>query len=346
MMRQPQSPVDQVHLSRLRTTAGAGPVLILTHDNPDPDALASGKALAALLQEAWGIPSRLLYSGLVAWAENRVMLNQLTPEWEHADTLPALESYSALAMVDTQPTAGNNRLPADHIPHIVLDHHHPLRHALRSVPYVDVRPDIGSTVSLVYQYLDAAGIEPDPLLATAMFYGLKVDTRGLSRGASSIDEAVYVKLLRWVDRRKLIQVEQARLPRVYFGALCQGLEAARLYGRAIVAYLGPVHRPDLPAEIADLLIRLEDARAALCMGVYEDTLHLSLRTVPLGQDAGLLIQEIVAPPGNAGGHGTMAGGQVPLAGQDSESIVIGIENRYLAAMDETGEGEDLLVQRR
>jgi nanoRNase/pAp phosphatase (c-di-AMP/oligoRNAs hydrolase) len=321
-------------------------VLILTHDNPDPDALASGKALAALLQQAWGIPSRLLYSGLVAWAENRVMLNQLTPEWEHADTLPALDQYSALAMVDTQPTAGNNRLPPIHTPHIVLDHHNPLRHALRSVPYVDVRPDIGATVTLVYQYLDAAGIEPDPLLATAMFYGLKVDTRGLSRGASSTDEAAYVKLLRWVDRRKLVQVEQARLPRVYFGAFCQGLKAARLYGRALVAYLGPIHRPDLPAEIADLLIRLEDARAALCMGIYQDVLQLSLRTVPLGQDAGLLIQEIVTPPGNAGGHGTMAGGQVPLAGQDAESIATGIEDRYLAAMDETGEGEDLLVQRR
>jgi hypothetical protein len=82
------------------------------------------------------------------------------------------------------------------------------------------------------------------------------------------------------------------------------------------------------------------------MGTYKDVLHLSLRTVPLGQDAGLLIQEIVTPPGNAGGHGTMAGGQVPLAGQDTHSIVTGIENRYLAAMDETGAGEDLLVQRR
>jgi hypothetical protein len=157
---------------------------------------------------------------------------------------------------------------------------------------------------------------------------------------------VYVKLLRWVDRRKLIQVEEARLPRVYFGAFHHGLEAARLYGRAIVAYLGPIHRPDLPAEIADLLIRLEDARAALCMGVYKDTLHLSLRTVSLGQDAGLLIQGIVAPHGNAGGHGTMAGGQVLLAGQDAASIVTRIENRYLAAMDETGVGEALLARRR
>jgi hypothetical protein len=176
-----------------------------------------------------------------------------------------------------------------------------------------------------------------------MFFGLKVDTLGLSRGASRIDESVYVKLLGWVDHRKLIQVEQARLPRVYFGAFCHGLQAARVHGQAIVAYLGPVHRPDLPAEIADLLIRLEGARAALCLGQYEDTLHLSLRTVPLGQDAGLLIQEIVVPPGKAGGHGTMAGGQVSLTGQDAESLVAGIRSRYLAAMGEMGVGEELLV---
>ena len=55
---------------------------------------------------------------------------------------------------------------------------------------------------------------------------------------------------------------------------------------------------------------------------------------------------MLTPPGNAGGHGTMAGGQVPLAGQDTHSIMTGIENRYLAAMDETGAGEDFLVQRR
>lgn len=342
-MRNLENPVDQNHLCQLRAAAGSGPVLILTHDNPDLDALASGKALAALLWEAWGIPSRLVYSGLVAWAENRAMLRHLTPEWEHADTLRGLEQYSALALVDTQPTAGNNRLPASHVPHIVLDHHHPFRKALRAVPYADVRPEIGATVSLVYLYLEAAGVEPDPLLATAMFYGLKVDTLGLSRGASPTDEAVYVKLLSWVDRRKLIQVEQARLPRVYFGAFYHGLEAARLHGQAIVAYLGPVHRPDLPAEIADLLIRLEGARAALCLGRYGDTLHLSLRTVSLSQDAGLLIQEIVLPSGRAGGHGTMAGGQVLITGQDVRTLVAGIEGRYLAALGETGDGEDLLV---
>ena len=144
-----------------------------------------------------------------------------------------------------------------------------------------------------------------------MFYGLHTDTRGLSRGASPADEAVYVELLAHLDRARLVQVEQARLPQAYFGALCRGLQAARFYGQSIVADLGHVHHPDLMAEMADLLIRLEQARAALCIGRYGATLHLSLRTTPLGRDAGLLIQEIVPPFGKAGGHGRWPAARFP-----------------------------------
>ncbi|MGD2176210.1 MAG: DHH family phosphoesterase [Anaerolineae bacterium] len=331
-----RNPIDQNHLAHLRTVVGAGPVLILTHDNPDPDGLASGKALATLFKLAWGIPSRLVYSGMVARAENRAMLNRLTPEWEHADILTDLERYSALVLVDTQPGAGNNRLPESYVPHVVIDHHQPVRAALSAVPYADVRPEMGATVSLAYQHLEAAGIEHDATLATAMFYGLQVDTRGLSRGASSTDETIYVKLLDWLDRRKLIQVEQAGLPQDYFRAFSQALQAARIHGHAILAYLGPMHRPDLMAEIADLLIRLDGARAALCLGSHGDTLQLSLRTVPSGRDAGLVVQKIVVPPGKAGG-------QIPLAGREAEVPAAEVERHYLAVMGEGSDGIPLLA---
>jgi nanoRNase/pAp phosphatase (c-di-AMP/oligoRNAs hydrolase) len=331
-------------MARLRAAAGRGPVLILTHDTPDPDALASGMALARLLREAWGIPSRLVYSGLIARAENLAMLRHLTPAWEHADELTGLEQYSAVALVDTQPTAGNNRLPPGSVPGIVIDHHHPIREALGAVACADVRPEVAATVTLVYQYLQAAGVVPDPPLATAMFYGLHADTRGLSRGASPLDEAVYVELLGRLDRALLIRVEQAGLPQVYFSALCRGLHAARIYGRSVVADLGQMHRPDLMAEMADLLIRLEGARAALCLGRYEDALYLSLRTVPLGRDAGLLIQEIVLPFGAGGGHGLIAGGKITLNGQEVDSLVAQIEQRFLALMGDAGQPQSLVAE--
>jgi nanoRNase/pAp phosphatase (c-di-AMP/oligoRNAs hydrolase) len=336
------NPIDGGRLARLQANAGAGPVLILTHDNPDPDALASGAALATLLKTAWGVHSRLVYSGLIARAENRAMLSQLTPEWENENVLSGIGAYSAVALVDSQPGAGNNRLPEEVIPRIVIDHHYPIRAALEQVPYADVRPEIGATVTMLYQHLAAAGITPDVDLATAMFYGLKTDTRGLARGASSVDEGVYMDLLAHLDRNKLIQVEEAGLSQEYYRAFCGGLQAARVHGQTVVAYLGAMHRPDLAAEMADMLIRLEGGRAVLCSGYHAKTLHFSIRTKPLGRDAGLIVQEIVIGSGKAGGHGTMAGGQIPLIGQGVGSVVAEIETRFLTVMGEDEEGKPLI----
>ena len=217
------NPITQTHLEKLRSTAGNGPVLILTHDNPDPDALAAGKALATLFQGAWGIPARLVYSGLIARAENQAVLNYLTPEWEYCDVLPDLKDYSAIAQVDTQPGAGNNRLDTIHPRHIVIDHHYPIRESFDQLAYSDIRTELGSTTTMLFQYLEAAGIHPDPILSTAMFYGLKTDTRSLSRGASPVDEIAFLDLLHHLDQQVLSRVEMASLSQEYFRAFSRGL---------------------------------------------------------------------------------------------------------------------------
>lgn len=69
---------------------------------------------------------------------------------------------------------------------------------------------------------------------------------------------------------------------------------------------------------------------------------MSLRTEPMGQDAGLIIQQVIIPPGKAGGQGTTAGGQIPLVGQDVEQLLVLIERRFLDFMGEPGEGMALL----
>jgi nanoRNase/pAp phosphatase (c-di-AMP/oligoRNAs hydrolase) len=120
------------------------------------------------------------------------------------------------------------------------------------------------------------------------------------------------------------------------------LHATSIHGRAVISRLGDMEQPDFAAEMADILIRLEGMQAALCHGMHEDTLHLSLRARSRSQDAGLIIQQVVVPPGKAGGHGKMAGGQIPLAGQDVESLVASIEKRFLDAMGESGESVNLL----
>ena len=337
-----KQPINEHRLSQLKAVAGNGPVLITTHDNPDPDSLASGAVLAALFRSAWNIHCHLVYGGLVARAENKAMLSLLTPEWEQIEVINDLDRYSCLAMVDTQPGAGNNRVPVEFTPGIVIDHHIPKREGLEKVPFVDVRTELGATVSLLYQYLEQAGIEPHSDLATAIFYGIQSDTQGLSRGGSKTDQDVYFKMLTRIDRQKLALIEQAGLPREYFQVFHRGLQSARLYGRAVISYLGPIHRPDFVAEIADLLIRLDGTRAVLCLGHHDETMYLSLRTAMDGYDAGGLIQRVIFPPGNAGGHGSVAGGQVRMAGSQPDLIARKLKDRFLEAMGEKRPGTPIL----
>lgn len=337
-----ETSVSPVELDQLRTASSPGPVLILTHDNPDPDSLASGKALAVLLKQAWDIDSRLVFSGLVLRSENRMMLRRLTPEWEHREVLPSLKDFSAVALVDTQPGAGNNRLVDLDVPIIVFDHHSPMRKSMDVVRFAALNPNIGSTTSLLYQYLEAARIEPDPALSTAMFYGIKSDTLSLSRDASEADEVVYLKLLARIDREELIRIEQAGLPREYYRAFTRSLQASKIYGSVIIARLGKLDRPDFGAEVADLLIRLDGIQVVLTLGEHKDLLQISVRTRLMGKDAGLLIQQIVPPLGTGGGHGSVAGGQVPLASEQQERVMQEIEDRLLNIMGESRPGEPLL----
>ena len=329
-------------LDLLREASGPGPLHILTHDNPDPDALAAGAALARLFNKAWNIPTRLLYSGLIARAENQAMLSVLTLEWTPLERHVESLKMGDVALVDTQPGAGNNSLPTGIIPKIVIDHHHPIRNGLEAIRFVDIRTELGATSSMVYQYLEAAGVDVDSGLATAIFYGIQTDTRALSRGSSETDQEIYFKLLEKIDRKKLIQIEQAGLPRQYFQAFNHGLESSVIHGSVIISYLHDLHRPDFVAEMADLLIRMEGMRAALCMGSHRDRLYISLRTNAEEKDAGLLIQKIIAPFGKAGGHGVMAGGQVELGGRSADEIAQMVQRRFLEVMGEDLSGESLL----
>src|SRR5436305_1692651 len=53
------------------------PLTILTHDYPDPDAIASALALGFIAQAEFGIRCRLVYGGVIGRTENREMVKRL-----------------------------------------------------------------------------------------------------------------------------------------------------------------------------------------------------------------------------------------------------------------------------
>ena len=230
-----------------------------------------------------------------------------------------VSEVSSVALIDTQPGAGNNVLPPSNDVSIVFDHH-PERQETSAARFADVRPEVGATSTILTEYCQAATSKLPPLIATALFYGIKTDTMGLGRGASPSDVAAYFYLQAQIDVQALVKIERAQVPAEYFQGLVSALQSARVYDeRLIVSTVEDMGRPDLPAEMADLLLRLKGVEWVMCMGVHDDGMMLSVRTNHQ-RGAGQLIQEVVGDLGSAGGHGAMAAGQIPLEGRDPEAL--------------------------
>ena len=324
------------------TASGAGRLLILPHNDPDPDAIASAVALGYLLAERLGMESRIAYQGIIGRAENKVLVRYLDHPLEpliDAD----LQQFPCLALIDAQPGAGNINLPPGARVAMVIDHH-AWRTETATASFADVRPGLGATSTILTQYLQAAGVEPPLSLATALFYGIKIITMGLGRDTSPADAAAYSYLQPRIDVEALAKIEHAQIPADYFRSFDATLRAARMYDGLIIAYIAVLSYPDLAAEMADVLLRLENVRWVICMGECQGAIILSVRTKGQKHAADELVQAVVAGEGSAGGHGTMAGGQIPLGdgGAERKARVLGRRALQHLGIPQEAIGEPLI----
>jgi nanoRNase/pAp phosphatase (c-di-AMP/oligoRNAs hydrolase) len=320
---------------------GAGRLLILPHNDPDPDAIASAVALHYLLAARLGMESTIAYQGMIGRAENKALLRYLeNPLKLLVDA--ATHHSSRLALIDTQPGAGNITLPPGARVVLVIDHH-AWCEGTAAADFSDVRPGLGATSTILTQYLRAAEAEPPLWLATALFYGIKTVTMGLSRDTSAADAAAYSYLQPRIDVEALAKVEHAQVPPEYFRSFDAALKAARMYDGLVLAYIGVLSYPDLAAEMADVLLRLEKAHWVICVGEYQGVLVLSVRTRSQEHTAEELVHALVAGEGSAGGHGTMAGGQIPLGDRGGEQMVTLLIRRALQHLGIPPEGSGELL---
>ncbi|MCG3211789.1 MAG: manganese-dependent inorganic pyrophosphatase [Anaerolineae bacterium] len=321
-----EQPLDQVQRI-VEAVNGCTPLLIMPHNDPDPDAVAGSLGLQYLLAQTIGVESVIGFNGIIGRAENKALLDYLgrplTP-MTHLDQ----HEFMAVALVDTQPGAGNNMLPPHAQVAVVIDHH-PWREATAEARFADVRIEAGSTAAILTEYLRAAELPVPRQLATALFYGIKTDTMGLTRQASPLDADAYLFLQPLIDTDALIEIERAQVPLDYFKSLDAALRATKIYDRVAVSYIGVMTYPDLAAELADTLLRLEGVDWVICTGVFEDKLILSVRTRSRQGGAGRLAQAVVGQQGTAGGHGAMAGGQIVLNGGDPRVLAHQLSRRAL-----------------
>ena len=307
-----------------------GPLVILPHDNPDPDALASAAALRFLAKQLVNCDATIALGGYVGRAENRAMLHYLNIPLVPVQDL-RLDHASRIALVDTQPGRTNNSLPAGLRPSIVIDHH-PQYTPIADLPFSDLREGYGATSTILTEYMMDARLHIETKIATALFYGIMAETQDLGREASTPDMDACSFLYPHTNKRRLAKIENARVPREYFAAFRAAIESATIRGKLVVSILGEIRYPDMVAEMADFLLRLDEVDWAAAIGRYGDYLYVSLRTTNRDVNAGDILQRVLGSD-HAGGHDMIAGGRLILpAGGDWRDAAVRVAGRLAEAV--------------
>jgi nanoRNase/pAp phosphatase (c-di-AMP/oligoRNAs hydrolase) len=315
----------------LQAIARPGPIVILPHDNPDPDALASAATLTYLFRELGKRDATIALGGIVGRAENRAMLTYLNINLIPVSSIE-FGPETIAALVDTQPGRSNNSLPEGVTPTIVIDHH-PAYADYGAVPYLDLRTDYGATSTILAEYLRESRLPIDAKIATALFYGIAAETQDLGREATAADVSASLFLYPYTNKRRLAKIENARVPKEYFKGFRDAIEEAKVYDKVVISVLHDVQYPDMVAEVADFLLRLDGIEWAAAMGFYNKWLHVSLRTTNRDLNAGDLLQKVLGSK-SAGGHDMIAGGRVRVeeGGVAMEKAAVRIKDRLLKSL--------------
>lgn len=285
------------------------PLLILTHDHPDPDSLASAWSLAHLAQAVGRIRARVVYGGVIGRRENRQMAERLMIP-AHPLRKGELETFKHAALVDTQPPFRNNRFPPRRKPDLIIDHHP--RHADTSAGLALIDESAGATTTILAEALLLSGVRVNARLATAIVYGIGSETQNLGREATARDMAAYRAFWPKANMKALWNISYPKRSASFFSDLARGIRNVFSQRGVLVAHLGPITTPDRVAQIADFLLTYEKARWTMVTGRYAGRLHVSLRTNDPAGGAGRLLKRLLGGGNRGGGHAMIAGGNVEV----------------------------------
>jgi nanoRNase/pAp phosphatase (c-di-AMP/oligoRNAs hydrolase) len=287
-----------------------GRLAVVTHDNPDPDAIASALALARIARSV-GLEADACYFGDISHQENRALVNLLDLNLVRLQGgADPLADYGGVALVDHSRPGVNDGLPPETPVDVVIDHHPPRGPVNARVP--DLRHEVGATSTLLVDYFDRLGIDPDRTTATALLYGIRVDTKDFTREVSGRDFEAAAFLLPFVDPGVLDRVETPSMSAEVLETTAKAIRNREVRGSVVASGVGRVHDRDALAQAAERLLAMEGLDVVLVHGILDDTIYASGRARGSAVDLGEVLRDAFDQIGSAGGHADMAGAQIPL----------------------------------
>ena len=317
-------------LDRLLAVIKKPHVYIQTHNYPDQDALASAFGLQEILRYK-GIASTICYQGQIDKSNTITMTETLGIELYDVDDLP-IQAEDEIILVDGQ--KGNVNLEEQVGEEIACIDHHPEQDT-SSYRFYDIRK-VGACATIIGEYFLENQIPVSETVATALVYGIKMDTANLMRQTTDVDVDMFCTMYKKASIEKIRLFESHSLILTDLDAYRQALKDLKIYGYNIgIANVGEGCSEAMMGTLSDFIMSLEEVDFSVVYSYRAGGLKLSVRSELKRADAGEIVRKALEGyPGGGGGHAGMAGGFVAkLTAGQAEEVEYVITERIIQLVD-------------
>ena len=313
-------------LDELVGIIGEESVYIQTHNYPDQDALASAYGLKCLI-EARGIEATICYKGQVDKLNTIAMMEDLNIATVYIDDDDKMDETSKIIIVDGQ--KGNANVEDFIGDEVACIDHHKMQET-DMYQFFDIRSDVGACSSIIASYFVENNIEMPINVATALLYGIKMDTNNLSREVSDLDIDMFYMLFKKANRDSIRKFDCCSLQMEDLKAYSAAIENLRVFGNVGIVNIGKNCGEAILGTMSDFIMSLDEVTFSVVYSYRAGGIKFSVRNEEIGLDAAAVIRECLKGYGGGGGHATMAAGFIPNVEEDNvQNISKAIEERII-----------------
>ena len=176
--------------------------------------------------------------------------------------------------------------------------------------FEDIRPKVGSCSAIVAEWFFENNIEPPKIIATALLYGIFMDTDNLTRGASDFDINMFYNLYSLADINLIVELKGNEISVKDLELYAEAFKTVEIYDELAFLRLKNVN-DSLLGSAGDVVITVAGVHAVVAYAVRDSGIKLSVRSTLENLKANNLVRHLVQGCGVGGGHDAMAGGFIP-----------------------------------
>ena len=283
-------------------------VFIQPHNVPDPDAIASSLGMYYLLSQRGIKKLGIVYDQEIEKANSLRMLALFNVPVVRAADAHSLGGEDWAVLVDAQKGNSNiTDLPTVEV--AAIDHHE--YKGNMGYRFEDIRPGVGSCSSIVAEWFFENNIEPPKLIATALLYGIFMDTDNLTRGASDFDINMFYRLYGLSDIDMIVELKGNEISVKDLQLYAEAFKTVEIYDELAFLRLSNVNDSLLGAA-GDIVVSVSGVNIVVAYSVREGGIKLSVRSTSNNVLANEMVRCITKDFGVGGGHDNMAGGFIPI----------------------------------